>query len=36
MKWDEHVELVEEKRNAFRVLVGEPEKNKPLRRSMSR
>jgi hypothetical protein len=30
MRWARHVERMEEKRNAYRILVGNPEKKRPL------
>jgi hypothetical protein len=31
MRWARHVALMGEKRNAYRILVGKPEGNRPLR-----
>jgi hypothetical protein len=30
MRWSGHVASVEQKRNAYRILVGKPERNRPL------
>jgi hypothetical protein len=32
MRWGEHLAQMEEKRNAYRILVGKPEGKRPLRR----
>jgi hypothetical protein len=32
MRWAGHVTRIEEKRNAYRILVGKPEGKGPLRR----
>jgi hypothetical protein len=32
MRWTEHVARMEEKRNAYRILVGKPEGKRPLGR----
>jgi hypothetical protein len=32
MKWAGHVARMGEKRNAYRILVGKPERNRPLER----
>jgi hypothetical protein len=36
MRWAWHVARMAEKRNAYRILVGKPEGNKPLRRPRRR
>jgi hypothetical protein len=36
MKWAGHVERMGENRNAYRILVGNPEGNRPLGRSRRR
>jgi hypothetical protein len=36
MRWAEHVARMGQKRNAYRILVGEPEGKRPLRRSRPR
>jgi hypothetical protein len=36
MRWAEHVARRGEKRNAYRILVGEPEKKRPLGRPRRR
>jgi hypothetical protein len=36
MRWVGHIERVGEKRNAYRLLVGKPEGNKPLGRPRNR
>jgi hypothetical protein len=36
MRWTGHVARIGEKRNAYRILVGEPEGTRPLGRSRSR
>jgi hypothetical protein len=33
MRWDDHVERLGNKKNAYRLLVGNPEGNRPLGRS---
>jgi hypothetical protein len=32
MRWERHVARLGEKRNVYRILVGEPEGKKPLRK----
>jgi hypothetical protein len=32
MRWEGHVALLHQKRNACRILVGKPEEKRPLRR----
>jgi hypothetical protein len=36
MRWAGHVAQMGEKRNAYRILVGEPEGKRPLRRTRRR
>jgi hypothetical protein len=36
MRWTSHVALMREKRNAYDLLVGNPERNRPLRRPRRR
>jgi hypothetical protein len=36
MRWDRHVACMGEKRNAYRILVGNPEGNRPLGRHRRR
>jgi transcription termination factor 2 len=36
MRWAGHVARMEEKRNAYRILVGKPERRRPLRRPRRR
>jgi hypothetical protein len=36
MKWSGHVALKGEMRNAYKILVGKPERKRPLRRSRLR
>jgi hypothetical protein len=36
MRWAGHVALMGEKRNAYRILVGKPERKRPLRRPRCR
>jgi hypothetical protein len=36
MRWAGHVAQIGEKRNAYRLLVGNPERQKPLRRPRRR
>jgi hypothetical protein len=36
MRWAGHVTRIAEKRNAYRILVGEPEGKRPLRRPRRR
>jgi hypothetical protein len=36
MRWAGHVARIEEKRNAYRILVGKPEGKRPLLRSRKR
>jgi hypothetical protein len=36
MRWAGHVAQVEEKRNAYRILVGKPERKRPLGRTKRR
>jgi hypothetical protein len=36
MRWEGRVARIVEKRNAYRILMGKPEGNKPLRRSRHR
>jgi hypothetical protein len=36
MRWAGHVACMEEKRNAYRILVGKPEEKRPLKRPRCR
>jgi hypothetical protein len=36
MRWAEHVARLGEKRNAYRIVVGKPERKRPLRRPRRR
>jgi hypothetical protein len=36
MRWAGHVARIEEKRNAYRILVGKPEEKRPLGRPRHR